>query len=355
MAPTEDHPAKGWAGTYGRESDIRATRAKEAPENQDRINRQGALLHGLRIKAGYEFSDHGKSGSKDVKRPEVERAIKAVVRREIEALIVPAVDRLSRRGMRHIGEMLDAVEAAGGRIIFVRELLDTSQPASRAIIAFLAEQARSEARNIAWRVETWHEGRRLKGLWATNHPYGYLVIDGKLVPHPEQAPIVRRMVAEFMSGMSLVAIAKGLNADGIPSPAMSKAAAVRARGQQSTRAASLWGESSVSWVLRNPALVGWQRHNGRIVLGPDGEPVSFGEGILTPGEHARVLAELDRRTEMVRHNQSGKRRVGTKTGGGRPATNLLIGFACCDGCNYNMETLSAYKRIAGRYRCGTWS
>jgi site-specific DNA recombinase len=352
MAPTEDHPAKGWAGTYGRESDIRATRAKEAPENQDRINRQGALLHGLRIKPGYEFSDHGKSGSKDVKRPEVERAIKAVVRREIEALIVPAVDRLSRRGMRHIGEMLDAVEAAGGRIIFVRELLDTSQPASRAIIAFLAEQARSEARNIAWRVETWHEGRRLKGLWATNHPYGYLVIDGKLVPHPEQAPIVRRMVAEFMSGMSLVAIAKGLNADGIPSPAMSKAAAVRARGQQSTRAASLWGESSVSWVLRNPALVGWQRHNGRIVLGPDGEPVSFGEGILTPGEHARLLAELDRRSTIVRKSW-GYHKVGTKTGGGRPARYLLTAMARCASCNHAMTGQPPHGPNAANYRCGS--
>jgi hypothetical protein len=42
--------------------------------------------------------------------------------------------------------------------------------------------------------------------------------------------------------------------------------------------------------------MGWARHNGRIVLGPDGEPVSFGDGILSPGEHARVLVELERRS-----------------------------------------------------------
>ena len=77
MGLKAEHPAKGWAASYGRESDIRdATRATEAPENQDRVNRHGALLHGFRIKPGYEFSDHGMSGSKDVRRPDVERAIK---------------------------------------------------------------------------------------------------------------------------------------------------------------------------------------------------------------------------------------------------------------------------------------
>jgi site-specific DNA recombinase len=364
MRPKGEHPAKGWAATYGRESDIRdAMRAKEAPENQDRVNRQGALLHGLKIKPGYEFSDHGKSGSKDVKRPDVERAIKAVVDREVEALVVPAVDRLSRRGMRHIGEMLDVVEAAGGRIIFVRELLDSSQSASRAIIAFLAEQARNEARIIAWRVGTWHEGRRLKGMWATNHPYGYLVIDGKLAPHPEQAPVVRRMVAEFMSGRSLVQIAKGLNADGVPSPANSKIAEKRAKGQRSTRSPSSWGESSVSSVLRNPVLAGWQRHNGKIVLGPDGDPVSFGQGILTPGEHARLLAEMDRRTAIIRKtrwHEAGERaggarsrRIGGKTGGGRPARYLLTGMASCASCDRSMLAQPAHGPNAACYRCGS--
>jgi site-specific DNA recombinase len=275
------------------------------------------------------------------------------------------VDRLSRRGMRHIGEMLDAVEAAGGRIIFVRELLDSSQTASHAIIAFLAEQARSEARTIAWRVETWHEGRRLKGLWATNHPYGYLVIDGKLVPHPEQTPIVRRMVAEFRSGRSLVKIAKGLNADGIPSPANSKIAEAQAEGRQSTRSPSSWGESSVSSVLRNPALAGWQRHNGKTVVGPDGEPVSFGESILSPGEHAGLLAEMDRRTATIRKTggkwrEAGEKaggarwpKVGGKTGGGRPARYLLTGMARCLSCNSSMRGQPAHGPNAACYRCGS--
>jgi hypothetical protein len=107
--------------------------------------------------------------------------------------------------------------------------------------------------------------------------------------------------------------------------------------------------------LTNPSLVGWHRHKGRIVLGPDGEPVSFGEGILTPGEHARLLAEIERRTTIVRNERSGKREAGTKTGGGRRPTQLLVGFARCDGCTYSMGAQPAYGTHAALYRCNTYA
>ena len=84
-------------------------------------------------------------------------------------------------------------------------------------------------------------------------------------------------------------------------------------------------------LLRNPVLVGWATHNGRIVLGPDGEPVSFGEGILTPGEHARVLVELERRTAIVQQSPTKTRAAGSRTGGGAsPVTSLWGPLAARD-------------------------
>jgi site-specific DNA recombinase len=357
MPPRKQHPAKGWAGAFDRTSLVRTDLQQDSPENQQRLNRQAALAYGLKIHPSYIFSERGVTASKPIPREAIQRGINAVVHKKaIEALIFPSVDRCSRLGMRHIGEMLDAVEAVGGRIIFVRNNLDSSLPANRAIIAFQAEQARDEAATLSWRIGTWREGCRIKGKWTGKRPYGYLVVDGKLVPHPDEAPIVRRIVVEFLEGTGLGSIAVALNKEGVPSPAASKAREILAEGRETkSRVDMPWSRQTLTRILHNPALVGWQRHNGRIVLGPDGEPVSFGKGILPLGEHARVLAELNRRTEIVRHNQTGKRKLGTKTGSGRLATNLLIGFACCGGCNYNMETLSAYQRIAGRYRCGTWS
>jgi site-specific DNA recombinase len=355
MARTGEHPAKGWAADYGRVSVALVDRGQDSPENHRRVNRQAALMHGLEIKPGYSFYDHGITARRDVRRPQLERALRAVVERQVEALIVPALDRLTRRGMRHIGEMLDAVEAAGGRIIFVKEGLDTAQSASRAMIAFLAEQARAESESLSWRVEQWQEGCRLKGKWVGKRPYGFQVVDGRLVLHPDEAPVARRIADGFLDGASLTKLAKDLNRDGIPSPAAAKAADMRAQGRESkTRVGVTWSKEGVRLLLINPALVGWRAHNGRVVLGPDGEPVSFGEGIISPGERARILAELQRRTTMV-HKSVNPSRVGGRTGHGRPGKYLLSGFARCKSCTLRLVGFSPPGRKYAAYRCVTFS
>ena len=355
MPPRRQHPAKGWAAALDRTSLVRTDIQQHSSENQQRLNRQTARAFGLKLKPGYDFSEPGKSASKPITRRELERGINAIVKEKaVEALLVSSVDRLSRLGMRHVGEMLDAVDAVGGRIIFNKGNLDSSQPASRAIIAFLSEQARDEANMLSWRIETWREGCRLKGKWTGRVPYGFSVIDGKLAPHFQEAPIVRRIVAEFLSGSTLVRIAKGLNEDGLPSPAAAKAADMRAAGREPrARFDSTWRISTLSRVLRNPALVGWQEHNGRIVLGPDGDPVSFGDGILEPGEHARVLAELERRTAIVRESRTRTREAGSKTGGGRPPRSLLIGMARCGSCSFAMTSQPVSDHRPAYYRCSS--
>ena len=355
MPPRRQHPAKGWAAALDRTSLVRTDIQQDSSENQQRLNRQTARAFGLKLKPGYDFSEPGKSASKPITRRELERGINAIVKEKaVEALLVSSVDRLSRLGMRHVGEMLDAVDAVGGRIIFNKGNLDSSQPASRAIIAFLSEQARDEANMLSWRIETWREGCRLKGKWTGRVPYGFSVIDGKLAPHFQEAPIVRRIVAEFLSGSTLVRIATGLNEDGIPSPAAAKAADMRAAGREPrARFDSTWRISTLSRVLRNPALVGWQKHNGRIVLGPDGDPISFGDGILEPGEHARVLAELERRTAIVRESRTRTREAGSKTGGGRPPCSLLIGMARCGSCSFAMTSQPVSDHRPAYYRCSS--
>jgi DNA invertase Pin-like site-specific DNA recombinase len=344
------HPATGLAGTYGRVSLALPERNQDSPEAHDRINRQGALTHGLKIKPGYEFYDRGITGAKDVRRPGFERAIQAVVDREIEVLIVPALDRLSRRGMRHVGEVLDAVEAAGGRIIFVREGLDTSIPTSRAIIAFLAEQARSESQTLGWRITNWHETRRLQGRWTTARPYGYRVEDGRLVQISEEAAIIQRLVREFLNGVSARQLAIQLNREGYPSPRALKAREWLEQGRETTeRDDTTWHAATIARLLQSPSLCGWARHKGSLVLDVDGDPVSYGKGIITPGERAAVLAEFERRTTIVSAARN-LDRVGGRTGAGRPPKYLLTGLARCAQCGYVMA--GAGKR--NQYRCSSY-
>lgn len=77
------------------------------------------------------------------------------------------------------------------------------------------------------------------------------------------------------------------------------------------------------------------------MLGDDGEPVSFGEGLIEPVEHVRILTEMERRTALVRRAKDVDR-IGSKTGGGRPAKDLLTGFARCASCGH-ASTVFAQK------------
>jgi site-specific DNA recombinase len=339
----------GWAASYGRVSLYRPHLNQHTPENHERLIRKAAQSYGLQIRPGYEFYDYGFSGSTTVRRPGYERAMRAVIHKEVEALFVPTVDRLSRRGFWHIGELLDAVEAAQGRIIFVHECLDSSVPIGRSSVETLAEQARAESKTMSWRAKVWREGCRLRGEWTGKRPYGYRVEDGRLVLHPYEAPVVGRIVAAFLQGKSFRAIAEALNADSVLSPGAAKAAELRAKGREPRgKTDTTWGMATVRAVLLNPALAGWGAHNGQVVLGLNGDPVCFGESILTPDDRGRVLAEAERRAALVRPSRSADRKPG-----GRGTTKyLLTGFAKCASCGYAMAGHKhSQERIGPYYRC----
>src|SRR5436190_13340831 len=111
MARKNDHPAKGWAAGFGRYSTESTRGNQDSEEIHTRVNRETAARYGLKIKPGYEFYDRGITAAKsDVRLPDLERAVRAVVKQEVEALIVPELSRLSRRGMRHVGEMVGGIE-----------------------------------------------------------------------------------------------------------------------------------------------------------------------------------------------------------------------------------------------------
>jgi DNA invertase Pin-like site-specific DNA recombinase len=322
-----------------------------SPETQRRLCQEAADRRGVKLVR--EFVDLDYSARKDIYRPGYEDGINALVNQEIEYLFVPTVDRFSRRGMGQVGLVLDELEKVGGRLIFVKEGLDSSDPNSRLIIGVLAERARAESDQISWRVEQFHETARRMGLWVRVRPYGYVVEDHRLRSHPEEALVVRRIVEEFLGGAALRAIARRLNEDGIPCPkavinAEAKAKGHRVKPLKTTR----WSYVAVRSILTAPVTAALQSHNRQLVYDENGDPISCGEGIITLGERARVLAELERRRASVRSAQDVDR-IGKHTGGGRPAKYLLTGFARCGHCHgvMNRTVVTANGRNHGVYRC----
>ncbi|WP_424936701.1 MULTISPECIES: recombinase family protein [Bacteria] len=313
-------------------------------EGKDSIERQEADLRSWAAREGLTvrkvWRDAGKSGyQRGVKRPSFDAAVDAVTSGEVGTLAVWKLDRLSRQGAGQVGTVLDAVDTAGGRLFFLKDSLDSTVPGSRMVIVIVSEQARAESANASIRVRAKKEVERKAGRYlGGSAPFGYIVgADRKLRRHPTEAPLVREAYERLRDGETMLSVCRDWNARGIPT----------------RRGASHWRSSTMSVVLRSPALAGLvPDHREERAAGyqgsdlhpwrdPDtGETVSLmAEGeppIVSEGERMALLAELDSR---LRRYGRGMRAVR------QPETLLGGGLVICDSCQRTCNS------FGNAYRC----
>lgn len=347
--PRETHPNADKAAGYRRLSEMARSYDPFSPENQRRMIQQAAQRDGKELVREYCDLDLT-AAKKEVHRPAYEAMVEALIKQEFQTLYAPTMDRLSRLGMGHVGLLLDQVDEVGGRIIFIADHLDSWQPGARQVIAMRAEQARAEVEQMRWRTGQWHAWNRREGRWVHGRAFGMEIVDFKLRPHPVEGPIVLEMIKDFHNGASFRGLATKLNEAGIPAPRVTLAEEARARGRRATEPKTRhWGYQTVKSVLSAPSLAAVSVYEGKLVVNDDGEPVSFGQGLITLAERARLLAEIDRRTTIVKESRKVER-VGGKTGGGQLGKYLLTGFAKCGLCGWRMGVHKAKARVQYGHR-----
>ncbi|MGW0312340.1 recombinase family protein [Streptomyces flavidovirens] len=325
---------------------------KATLDAHERVLRGAIEAEGLTVRKVWR--EEVSASKRGVKREKFDAAIAAALARETGALWVYKLDRLSRRGMGHVGIVLDDFERIGAALKAHMDGLDSRNPNHRIIFAVAAEQARTEAINIGVRTKIGKEAHRPLGHWPGGPaPYGLksqrLYPDDSrrraatLVHRPDEYPTARKMAERLLEGQSALAVAMWLSENGIR-----------------TRRGSFWRASTVAAWARTPGVAGlmhrkehvvdpetgkeFWRATGDLVLLPDGSPVRVGHGVMTPEERLRVVAALNSRTReltpgFTRSGTKGKRR------GARQAQSLLTGIMRCGRCETTM--VSAGKQ----YRC----
>lgn len=155
------------------------------------------------------------------------------------------------------------VPEVGGRI-------DPDSDAHDLMMQLYGGMSKGERNRIRTRVrssmasQTLHQGRFLGG----RPPYGYRLeavaphpnprkaAEGaslhQLVPDPDTAPVVLRIFEEYAAGRGFSAIARGLNASGIASPAAHDPT------RNPHRDGTQWRDSAVRAILTNPRYTGYQ-------------------------------------------------------------------------------------------------
>src|ERR1700709_249585 len=118
----------------------------QSVENQLEELCEVAKRHGWNVIA--TFADRGISGTKGREgRPEFDKLLKAIARREVDMVAAWSVDRLGR-SLRDLVSLLSDLQAKGVDLFLLQQGLDTSTPSGRAMFQMLGVFSEFEAAMI---------------------------------------------------------------------------------------------------------------------------------------------------------------------------------------------------------------
>src|SRR5437868_4547573 len=175
--------------------------------------------------------------AKDLNRAGMRRLLALVDARQVQAVIVAKLDRLTR-SVKDLCTLLELFEKRGVGLISVAESLDTTTAAGRLVITIMGAVSQWEREAIGERTREALRHKRSRGERVGNIQFGYrLCEDGMhLEPHPVEQAALGAVQKLRRRGKSLRAIATALNLQG-----------------HRTRCGSEWRLESVARVVRRVA------------------------------------------------------------------------------------------------------
>lgn len=185
-------------------------------EQQHRDNRAYAEREGYTIIA--EYSDHAKSGYKDIdRRVEFNRMMRAAEDGRFGVVIAWKVDRFGRN-REDAAIYKGRLRRHGVRVLYTMEPIPEGS-AGILLESMLEATAEWYSASLSENIRRGQQANVRQLRSNGNRVYGYMTDpDGHFVPDPVTAPIVRQIFADYLCGASLQAIVNSLNCRGILSP-----------------------------------------------------------------------------------------------------------------------------------------
>lgn len=185
-------------------------------EDQQTLCRAYAERHGW-VEVG-AYHDAARSGATMVGRAGLFAMLAAADQGDFALILVEDLDRLSRSASGTHG-MLEEMEALDITVCTVSSgVVDDIE------VAFKAAQNARMLKGQAEKVRRGQEGTVKDGRISGKVAYGYrqvLALNGKngqREPDPAQAAVVKRIMTDYVSGLTPLEITKALNAEGVPGP-----------------------------------------------------------------------------------------------------------------------------------------
>ena len=162
------------------------------------------------------YVDRARSG-KDTNRPELQKLLLAIERREVSLVMVTELSRLTR-SIRDFTSMKDLMDKHDCGLLSLRENFDSTTAAGEMVMYLMASLAQFERKQVSERVGANFHSRSSRGLYNGGCvPIGYRLNPdekGRLLIDLESAPTVKKVFQTFLEQGTLSKTARHLNEKG---------------------------------------------------------------------------------------------------------------------------------------------
>ncbi len=202
------------------------------------IQREGwQLLH--------SYEDRAISGAVR-QRPAFQQLLSDAERGAFDVVVTEALDRLGRK-LADVADLYDRLSFRGIRIV-----THATGEVTQLHIGMLGTMAQLYLSDLREKTRRGLIGRVLAGRSAGGLAYGYRVTaTGKRAIEENEAAVVRRIFRAFAAGRSPRAIAKALNAEGVPGPGGRPWIDTTIRGQRERGTGILNNDLYAGWLIWN--------------------------------------------------------------------------------------------------------
>ena len=306
----------------------------QSVQNQESLLREFVQQHRLSVYDTY--IDDGWSGT-SFDRPAFQRMIADIESKKVNMVITKDLSRLGRDYILTGHYMERYFPEHRVRYISLLDGIDTGvDSTANDITPFRAIMNDMYAKDISKKIKSVKRDKQRKGQFIGGKPvYGYKMHPtekNKIVIDEEVAPIVRRIFALALSGMSCRNIATLLNQEGVPTPATYANLPVARPGPYT----GLWSSERISDMLQNETYIGNMVQGRSVKISYKSkkclrqDPANW---VVVEGTHEPLVdAETFRKVRLLVNSRKHTR--------SRTYDFLLKGLIFCHECGYPLAVLN---------------
>ena len=306
----------------------------QSVQNQESLLREFVQQHRLSVYDTYV--DDGWSGT-NFDRPSFQRMIADIEAKKVNMVITKDLSRLGRDYIMTGHYMERYFPEHRVRYISLLDGIDTGvDSTANDITPFRAIMNDMYAKDISKKIKSVKRDKQRKGQFIGGKPvYGYKMHPtekNKIVIDEEVAPVVRRIFALALSGMSCRNIATLLNQEGVPTPATYANLPVAKPGPYT----GLWSSERISDMLQNETYIGNMVQGRSVKISYKSkkclrqDPANW---VVVEGTHEPLVdAETFRKVRLLVSSRKHTR--------SRTYDFLLKGLIFCHECGYPLAVLN---------------